>query len=149
MKFFIFVFFIFVFLTFNSCTKYDEGPSFSLLSSKLRITGNWQYEKMIVASIELDLEHRKDIIYEFKRNGTGYQKTIIFDFLKNTEIGIRNKLEWKFENNNGNLIMRVELSNGTWGEWRNQEIIRLTNNEYWCIEKDFNNNEIQYRFSKI
>ena len=111
----------------NSCGKYEEGPGFSLLSKKARITGVWSFDKMFVDGTEVEID---EIMQSFKidimKDGTG--KTSV-TFMGMT---INQDFEWEFNADKTHLRMRSKDSEtGEWEEWDESEIIRLTNKECW------------------
>ena len=59
----------------SSCNKYEEGPSFSLLTAKMRITGDWTATAMTVDNQNSDLSNI-DITVSIKNDGTYALETI-------------------------------------------------------------------------
>jgi hypothetical protein len=43
----------------TSCKKYEEGPAFSLLSKKARLTGDWQLESFSVNGVDYTEDYKK------------------------------------------------------------------------------------------
>ena len=53
-----------LFLIWNSCKKYEEGPTFTLRTAKARITGEWKYEKYVIDGQQLN----ENITITFNKN---------------------------------------------------------------------------------
>lgn len=107
----------------GSCNKYEEGPSFSLLTKKMRITGTWKLEKVIDSdgSVEYPDEELKVTI---SKDGSisydmgGFSISGTWDFIKDKE------------------FIRLELS--LFGETSIQEfqILKLKNKELWLKDDE-------------
>ena len=107
----------------SGCKKYEDGPYFSLLTKKQRLTGEWEVKKfqqdgqnLINLGYDFELEFDKDGDFEFRSTYSGYYGTY-----SNTEKG-----EWEFSNDKEEIELDYddpELSNEEW------EITRLTNKE--------------------
>ncbi|MDD3688314.1 MAG: hypothetical protein PHE56_16340 [Bacteroidales bacterium] len=111
-------------MLFSSCGKYEEGPSFSLLTKKARIAGEWKMSEVTVDGTVQDLGEGS-MSYVLEKDGTGDVKvtwaglTLTFD------------VEWEFDEAKENLRVRTKDENDEWDEWMESEIIRLTNSELW------------------
>ncbi len=115
---------------FNSCGKYEEGPSFSLLPKKARITGIWKFEKIYENGVEVTLdETMQSATIELMKDGTG-KYTITYSGIKMSV-----DAEWEFSDDKMQLKMRVKDHSSQWGEWEESEILRLTNKECWLQEE--------------
>ncbi len=53
----------------TSCTKYEEGGTYSLLTKKMRITNKWYISKTQTGSLSLEF-NEGDVYYEFQKDGT-------------------------------------------------------------------------------
>lgn len=116
-------------LLFSSCGKYEEGPSFSLLTKKARIAGEWTVTEMTVDGEVQDMEGTS-MVYTLEKDGTGSAKVtwggFSFEFVA----------EWEFDEAKENLRVRTKDENDEWDEWAESEIIRLTNSELWMRDID-------------
>lgn len=100
----------------GSCSKYKEGPMFSILPKTERIEGKWKAEKVLFNDIDSSVNY-KSHIWEFTRNGS-----VIL------QIGVSNKTTgiWTTVSNDKNFV--IDLDNGTRETY---EIRRLKKNEFW------------------
>lgn len=114
-------------LMMSSCAKYEEGPSFSLLTKKARITGVWKFDQMFEDGVEITLDDdMKNSSIEILKDGTASMKYV---FLGAT---ITMEAEWEFNDDKTGIKMRMkDITDGTWEEWEESEILRLTNSELW------------------
>lgn len=71
---FIFVFAIFLF-SLSSCTKYADGPNFSILTKKARITNTWKLDSYTFNNSDYTTESEVKLIIE--KDGTFSESTII------------------------------------------------------------------------
>ena len=93
----------------SACKKYEEGPAFSLLTKKARITGSWKAEKVISKSGVMEFVYYDEVMkilkdgdYEFLV-GSSIEITGIWDFSQDKEYlrlnygedGINNIVEYK------------------------------------------------------
>ncbi len=102
----------------QGCAKYEEGPSFTLVTKKNRLAGVWKVVKYN------DFDMITPILEEFKENGF-YKKTITILDKDITYTG-----EWSFENNKE--VVRVNIQ----GSSEDYIIIRLTSEEFWYKDLD-------------
>jgi len=93
---------------FNSCKKYDEDPSMTLLSAKARITGDWKYEKMISGTTEINLDLLKNTTIQINKDGTGLIKTVF------GSITVNRDLEWEFGSKKDTFRSREKDDAGNW-----------------------------------
>ena len=122
------------------CTKYDDGPAFSLRTKKARLTGEWELEEVIVNGVSQTLGSDYDMIWEFERNG---------DFTQTMDYGSYSynyNGEWEFDNNGEELEIQ-----SSYGPSQTFEINRLSSNDLWL---EINTNDyfgmttIEYEFEK-
>ncbi len=114
-----------IILTLSSCGKYEEGPWFSLRTKKARLTGEWK-----VASVEINGLSLNDLsdysgTYVYKKNNTGEYK-----------LGDNNitEFEWEFSNDKKYVKTRMKIGNEYVPTWKETEILRLTNKEFWTTK---------------
>ncbi|MFT5778190.1 MAG: hypothetical protein ACI837_001146 [Crocinitomicaceae bacterium] len=106
----------------QSCSKYDDGPGFSLRSKKARIVGEWdivQIGSQVFPQngYSLEMEFEKDGDFKFTYSYASYSYSYAGD--------------WEFSSDKEELDLIVD------GEIVSYEIKRLTNKEVW-IEDEFN-----------
>ncbi|PKR81106.1 hypothetical protein CW751_05850 [Brumimicrobium salinarum] len=114
----------------GSCNKYEEGPKFSLLTKKMRITGTWVPDKIVTSEgVETNAEAGDGEIVIDKSGSIT---------LKTEGFGING--DWEFTNDKENIKMTFSF----FGEKTVQEyqILRLKNKELWL--KDEDNTVTQY-----
>ncbi|HOZ29376.1 MAG TPA: DUF5004 domain-containing protein [Bacteroidales bacterium] len=139
--------FIIVALVFAACNKYEEGPTFSLLSVTKRITGTWELKETIINDTVVDLNDMIDMMGEaeldslsdmgfdisqlditavkvtFEKDGDGNFYFAInmsgFPFSR-TEY-----MTWEFDEDKENVEITIM------SEIQIFEIIRLSNSELW------------------
>jgi hypothetical protein len=110
-------------LTVSSCGKYEDGPGFSLLTKKARLTGDWDAKEYVdsdgttVADNSTDIAtFDKDGSYHFTSGSISFNGT--WDFSSDKE-----KLE-------------VTYTSGSTSYTESQTILRLTNKELWLKDSD-------------
>ncbi len=122
------------------CTKYDDGPGFSLRTKKARLTGEWELEEYIVNGVNQLSGSDYNIIWEFERNGD-FTQTLDYGSYSYNYNG-----EWEFEDNGEELEIQI----GSYGT-QTWEINRLSSNDLW-LEVTTNNyygtTTIEYEFEK-
>ncbi len=111
--------FMSVAVTMPSCNKYEDGPAFSLLTKKMRITGDWSLEN-------------------YNSNGTDITSTV--------QVLWGASCEWQIEKDNSYKLTGNINDAGTWklgadkdditftptsGTVETYRILRLTNKELW------------------
>ena len=119
-----------------SCSKYDDGPFFSLRTKKGRLVGEWELDKLIQNGQTQSLDSDYDIIWEFERDGD-FEQTLEYGSYSYGYNG-----DWEFDNNGEELEIALNgYGTQTW------EINRLTNNELW-IEINDGGDKTEYEFEK-
>jgi hypothetical protein len=112
-------------LNFQSCSKYEDGPSFSLRTKKARLAGDWEVvrignETYPQGGYSLEMTFEKDGDFEF-----GYSDgTYSFSYLG----------DWEFASDKEEIDIDVDNDILTF------EILRLTNSEVW-LENKIDNEE--------
>jgi len=111
----------------TSCGKYEDGPNFSLLTKKQRLTGDWELKKwipyggsnMIGNGLELEIEFDKDGDFDMKLEHT-------YTYYGSSYTDTYNVSgEWEFSSDKEEIELDFE-EGGTW----EMEITRLTNKEF-------------------
>jgi hypothetical protein len=112
-------------MIFSSCGKYEEGPSFSLLSKTSRVVGTWTVTEV---TVDGDVQDMEGLVVKstMEKDGTGSSS---FTW---SGITLTSDLEWEFDEAKENLRTRTKETGETeFGEWESSEILRLTNSECW------------------
>ena len=123
------------------CTKYDDGPAFSIRTKKARLTGEWELEEIIVNGVSQALDSDYDVIWEFERNG---------DFTQTMDYGSYSynyNGEWEFDDNGEEL----EIASSYSGINQTYEIKRLSSNDLWLeISQSsyYGMTTVEYEFEK-
>ena len=108
----------------ESCKKYDDGPGFSLLSKKGRLTGEWDLTGGNVADDNDDRYNVWELIFEFQKDGDFEMRSSY----SGTWYGpYESKGEWSWVHNKERI--NIEWDDGGSFELH---INRLTNKEFWC-----------------
>lgn len=114
-------------LNFSSCSKYEDGPKFSLRTKKARLTGEWEVvrignETYPQNGYTLEMTFEKDGDFEFKYSYSGYSYTYSGD--------------WAFTSDKEDIVINYD---NFVGNTQMYEILRLKNDEVWL--EDPQNNE--------
>lgn len=137
---------------FSSCSKYEDGPSFSLISKTKRIVGTWKltetkvndaildYNEMLtmladmdtadMAGVDLSSITINSIKIDLVHGGTG---SFIFAYsYMGFPMSTPRDINWEFNDDKTHVRLEIE---GTWEEF---EILRLSKEELWLrkIETD-------------
>ncbi|MDD4149431.1 MAG: hypothetical protein PHE33_05325 [Bacteroidales bacterium] len=152
---------------FNSCKKYEEGPSFTLLTATNRITGTWELKETSLngavinindiigifmgsmaadstADMGFDLGNLSinGVKMKFDKDGTG-------SFIASVTVPVLGSYDmtesttWKFDDKKDNVdIILME-------ETMSFEILRLTNKELWLSMSETINNETSTSIMKL
>ena len=111
---------------FTSCGKYDDGPKFSLLTKKARLSRDWQvYEYEDSDGTTVSVSNSSDYA-TFEKDGT-YKAT--FD-------NVSYAGTWEFSSNKEDLL--ITYNYGGFSLTTASEIRRLTNDELWLKDEDNN-----------
>ena len=148
--------FIVLLLIFSSCGKYEDGPAFSLRTKKMRATGEWEIDKMLVNGEEQDgsieSEEGEDeeefdmdidfsaMTFELKSDNSASISLNAFGMTFSDEG------KWEFTNNKEDL--RIYDFDGIGAGFNSEnEITRLTNSEMWLVDRD-GSDEVELRLVK-
>ncbi len=112
----------------SSCSKYEDGPSFSLLPKKERVTNNWEVEKAmedgqdVTSSYEqYELDLRKDNSATLTARYEGGAGAVVFE----------TDGTWEFQNNKSDLKLDYENDEAD----ETYIILRLAKDELWLLSK--------------
>jgi hypothetical protein len=127
-------------LLFSSCGKYDEGPNFSLRSKKSRLVNVWVFDKVIQDGedvTEMIKEINPNYSIDIRKDNT----FIITQYDEDLGQMVEDKGKWEFSKDKE----EVEFSDDATGQISTEEILRLTNNEFWA-ELDFGFTKLEIRY---
>ena len=110
-------------LTVSSCGKYDDGPGFSLLTKKMRLTGQWDPKEYVDSNGNTTSDNSSDY-FEVKKDGT-YTVTSGSLSINGT---------WEFTSNKEKI--KTTYTSGNVSSSDEQTIDRLTNKELWLKDSD-------------
>ncbi|MFM7466815.1 MAG: hypothetical protein ACKO2O_02815 [Crocinitomicaceae bacterium] len=126
------LFFSMALVLLGSCTKYADGPSFSLLTRKARITNEWILEKQTLNNSDLPILGETKLTIE--KDGTFSESTVKNELgqLQTThKHGI-----WSFSDDHGKINMTESLLNSLVVDYE----IRELKNKRLKLRKSINNN---------
>lgn len=106
-----------------SCGKYSDGPGFTVLTKKMRLTNEWDI-KTIIDSDGTSYSDTSDDTFTFDKDGT-YRSN-------SGSISVNGK--WEFTSNKEKI--RVTYTSGSVSVTEESEILRLTNTELWLKDSD-------------
>lgn len=113
----------------GSCSKYEEGPAFSLRTKKARLAGEWKADKYIDsngneenANDDGTIEFTKDNTFIVKSGN--FSTTGTWEFTKDKEY-----VETEFTYTSGGVTVT---------ETNESKILRLKNDELWMEDEDGN-----------
>ena len=122
MKKYIIIIFMFIGLgfSFSSCGKYEDGPAFSLLSKKARVTGDWSLDKFY------DTNGADSTTVMQNALGSTWELQIEKDGSYKSTGNVNESGTWKLGEDKDDIIMTP--SSGLEYSYR---ILRLKNKEMW------------------
>lgn len=106
--------------SFNSCSKYDDGPAFSLRTKTARLTGEWELVKEDGKKPSEDFK----VLIEIEKDGKIELKIV------EGANALSYEGSWKWIDGKESLEVLID---GDKEEW---EIKRLTNKEFWFETED-------------
>jgi hypothetical protein len=119
----------------TSCKKYDEGPAFSLRTKKMRLTGEWELDKLVSSNgtVSSDI----NVEFEFEKDGD-FTMIIQYSYYGYGSYTYSYKGDWEWEDSKEKI--EIQIGNSI----TEYEIIRLTNKEL-ILEDDYLN---EFQFDK-
>ena len=128
-----FIFSLVIVLLLGACNKYSEGPAFSLLTRKARISNDWTLQSYTKNGTELFDINAEEHNLSIERDGS-YSETTITNVLGQLQ-STSNHGTWTFENSQSdvNLLPTESLLGVTY------EIVLLKNKTMKIRQTDFNN----------
>ena len=112
----------------SSCSKYEDGPAFSLRSKKERIANTWRVEKAMDNGSDVTSSFDQ---YELEMLSDGKASLAALYTLGDLTFEFETNGTWSLENNNEDL--RLDFENDAADE--TYEILRLKEDELWLREK--------------
>jgi hypothetical protein len=122
----------------GSCNKYADGPSFSLLTRKARITNEWILEKQTLNNSEIALD--SEIKLTIEKDGT-YSESTVVNALGQIQSSHRHGT-WLFLEGQGQISM-TESAEGSLAV--NYEIRELKNKRL-KLRRTINNNIYEWSY---
>lgn len=155
--------FIMSLVVLNSCSKYEEGPGFSLRSKKARLENTWKFDKItnlttgevktVAEFFDMDsgddslgLDFQIDIKMEFKKDGTG---SMIYSMMG---LAFNIPSTWVFAGDTGLDVIFdfTQFDDSAEKETMKFEILRLANKELWLKYSETEDGVTQeYQFDMI
>lgn len=121
----------------SACSKYEDGPSFSLLTKKKRLQGEWVVESATY--------NDQDATAQFLAvAGSNYVLEIEKDGEYRTEGSDPDKGTWELGEDKDDIYFQSDDTNAEEVSYR---ILRLTNKEFWVRHTETNGDiwEIKYK----
>ena len=119
----------------SSCSKYDEGSKFTLLSKKSRMVNDWHLISQTENGFALNLS---GVSWHLTLSKDGTAKTTFSYTIAGQNLTNEINGEWLFSNDKSKLIL-VDSSNNNSEEYT---IIKLTNSELKVQQIDSSNGDI-------
>jgi hypothetical protein len=111
----------------SSCNKYPDGPAFSLLSKKERLSNTWKIDQYFENGVNKTADANnvlKDYNLTIDKSGSYSLTYKLFSILSVSESGT-----WDFVSNNENVLFtKTSPSPVSTTEW---SILKLKENELW------------------
>ena len=120
----------------SSCKKYPDGPEFTLLTKKERISGNWKLEQVIVNGY--DVTNAYNLWY-----GSNYQLDIVKSGSYSVVGNFPDHGIWNFVDDKSDVSFISQEDKGT----KTYKILRLESSSMWFQDVDSSNyiREIHYK----
>ncbi|NLA25394.1 MAG: hypothetical protein GX879_10560 [Bacteroidales bacterium] len=157
-----------VLISLGACKKYEEGPSFTLLSPSKRITGTWDLKETAINDSIINLNDIPSLLgSDTSLNSTGldfdfgeikinkinliFEKDGEGEFAFNVSVMFypfswSEKLEWNFDEEKDNVSITMQE------ETQEFRIIKLTKKELWLLKTEEIENRIEtlsFKFDKV
>jgi hypothetical protein len=130
--------FLFVVLGFSSCQKYEEGPGFTIMPKKTRITGEWRLYRVVNEDFE-GTNPSESMTWIIEKDGS-----VSVDYYDSWMGTVLFTGTWEFRDGKEVFYMN------TTSEFFTDEfkILRLSMNDLWLLRVT-QLGEFQYRFEKL
>ncbi len=131
-----------------SCNRYENGPAFTLRTTKSRIVGEWKLVDLLVNDIhdEILFDGEASSVFELNSDGT-------YNYSVNTfKIQVKQSGTWVFNDDKTELILTINDGVNEVLQ-RDYKITRLSNTEMWLVDESLEYSGmtefIERRFEKI
>lgn len=129
----IFVFAFIILMAFEGCKKYPKGPYLSFRGKTERVAGLWHFarvksdgtEQNITISVDSEPPYDKQSL-EFIKEGKVVWSWEAYSYFPAGSVNG----EWKFNNDKAKILVKMEGET----DWKEKEILKLKNNEFWYKE---------------
>lgn len=121
---------------FSSCGKYEDGPAFSLLSKKARLTGEWVIDEVTVNDADQTAAFKAVL-------GDNFVLEIEKDGVYRTEGSNPDKGKWELGEDKDDVYMLSDAQGASEMAFR---ILRLKNKELWLRQTDSNGDVTEYHY---
>lgn len=119
----------------SACNKYEDGPKFSLMSKKARLTGEWVVEQYTVNGV--------DYTSDFNSTMGAYVLEIEKDGKYRTEGAYPDSGTWELGEDKDDVFLK---SNEAGSEEVSYRITRLKNKELWVKHSDSDGSVHTYHY---
>lgn len=121
---------------FTSCNKYQDGPKFSLLTKKQRLTGDWKVEKVLFNGSDITSLYNTAV-------GSNFVLDIEKDGKYKVSGNFPDEGTWKFGEDKDDVYFQ---SNTAGSKEDAERILRLKNKELWLKHTESNGDvtEVHY-----
>ncbi|WP_107038560.1 hypothetical protein [Brumimicrobium mesophilum] len=116
----------------GGCGKYEQGPAFSLLTKKARITGLWVAESLTTPSGDVTFYDEKHTL-KINKDDSFLRQNLVTDELEEGT--------WTFTSEKESIILTYKKSGNPYVE--ELEIVKLKNNEFWV--RNSGGDQINYK----
>jgi hypothetical protein len=123
----------------TACSKYEEGPKFSLRTKKARITNEWVVEEVTYTQGGTTA----DITSDYKELAGDYVLEIEKDGVYRTEGNYPDKGTWDMGEDGDDLYLQSDEPNSDEESFR---ITRLKSKELWMKQTQENGDVVYFKF---
>ncbi|MCC6701316.1 MAG: hypothetical protein IT221_07315 [Fluviicola sp.] len=111
-----------------SCGKYEDGPGFTLLTKKARLTGEWDIKEYVDGSDGSVVAETSSDTYLIEKDGT--------ITIKSGNVSTKGTWEFVSDKEQLSVTVPVVIFGVTYSEPEISTITRLTNKELWIKDTD-------------
>jgi len=113
---------------FTNCSKYEDGPNFTLKSKTNRITGEWE-----VVKVDGESPDYSSVIFEFEKDGD-FRVELIYDYDSYSYTEEQDG-EWEWADEKETIVLSLDDYDEDVAI--ELEILRLTKDELWFVIEDY------------
>ena len=125
-------------VSFTGCKKYEDGPALTLLTKKMRVTGDWKIEQVLVNNVD-----QTSAFTSFA--GANYMVSIKKDGTYTISGNWTDNGTWKFSDDKSEFIT---LSSQTGSTEDHETILKLKNKEFWLKSTDSSGNTTEVHYAQ-